>query len=67
MVKKFAALELGLDEDMLSYRLRQLTLLLPDMSESALQHYDTDDEDARNPCVAHLVHPDSAANVFRPM
>ena len=30
----FAAKELGLDADMLSYRLRQLTLLLPDMSES---------------------------------
>ncbi|CAK0787048.1 hypothetical protein CVIRNUC_010264 [Coccomyxa viridis] len=32
MVKMFAAKELGLDTDMLSYRLRQLTLLLPDMS-----------------------------------
>ena len=34
MVKMFAAKELGLDTDMLSYRLRQLTLLLPDMSKS---------------------------------
>ncbi len=33
LVKKFAALELGLDDDMLSYRLRQITLLLPDLSE----------------------------------
>ena len=48
LVKKFAALELGLDEDMLSYRLRQLTLLLPDMSEFVLQHHDATDEGARN-------------------
>ena len=34
MVKMFAAKELGLDTDMISYRLRQLTLLLPDMSKS---------------------------------
>ena len=37
LVKKFAALELGLDDDMLSYRLRQITLLLPDLSEPS-QH-----------------------------
>ena len=35
-MKKFAALELGLDDDMLSYRLRQITLLLPDLSERRL-------------------------------
>ena len=34
MVKMFAAKELGVATDMLSYRLRQLTLLLPDMSKS---------------------------------
>jgi len=65
LVKKFAALELGLDEDMLSYRLRQLTLLLPDMSEFVLQHYDATDEGARIFWVAHLVYPGSAANVIR--
>lgn len=32
LVQLFAAKELGMDKDMLSYRLRQLTLLLPDMS-----------------------------------
>ena len=31
LVQMFAAKELGLDTDMLSYRLRQLTLLLPDL------------------------------------
>ena len=31
LVQMFAAMELGLDTDMLSYRLRQLTLLLPDL------------------------------------
>ncbi|KAK9917180.1 hypothetical protein WJX75_001602 [Coccomyxa subellipsoidea] len=32
LVQLFAAKELGMDKDMLSYRLRQLTLLLPDLS-----------------------------------
>ncbi len=32
LVQMFAAKELGMDKDMLSYRLRQLTLLLPDLS-----------------------------------
>ncbi len=35
-MKKFAALELGLDDDMLSYRLRQITLLLPDLSKTQI-------------------------------
>jgi len=34
LVQLFAAKELGLDRDMLSYRLRQLTILLPDLSET---------------------------------
>ncbi|CAL8464994.1 g4529 [Coccomyxa elongata] len=33
LVQIFAARKLGMDEHMLSYRLRQLTLLLPDLSE----------------------------------
>jgi hypothetical protein len=36
LVQLVAARELGVDQDIVSYRLRQLTLLLPDLSECGL-------------------------------
>lgn len=38
LVQLVAARELGLDKDIVSYRLRQLTLLLPDLSASLYDH-----------------------------